>query len=172
MSVPENKPAEVPEDKLVEALAEKVRGLLRAPPEGPRALLIGGAPEPPLGYRCVAEAPYEAVIVGSLSYNELLFFRKEPVFSALAQGIPVYLWLPGLPHRAAPCRSRALASRLAAAERELRNLGVLPLEPGKKHRILTGEEARRIRDSGGGVPAGVRLSPLAQDILGGREAGL
>ena len=30
MSVPENKPAEVPEDKLVEALAEKVRDLLRA----------------------------------------------------------------------------------------------------------------------------------------------
>lgn len=160
----------VPDDRLVEALAEKVRGLLLEPRgEAPRALLVGTPPDRPLGYHYVAEAPYEAVIVGGLRYTDLLFFRKEQVFSALAQGIPVYLWLPGLPHRAMPCRSRALASRLAAAERELRNLGVLPLDPARTHRFLTGEEARRIRDSGGSVPPGVRLSPLARDILEQRQ---
>lgn len=163
-----------PEDKLVEALADKVRALLQeAAPEGPRALLVGGAPEPPLGYRYVTEAPYEAVVIGKLSYSELLCFQKEPVFSALAQGIPVYLWLPGLPHRHLPCRSRGLSSRLAAAERELRNLGVLPLDGAQRHRFLTGEEARQIRDSGGTPPPGVRLSPLARDILeNGREGAL
>ena len=152
-----------PEDRLVEALAERVRDLLRETPEGPRALLLGAAPEGPLGYRLVSESPYEAVIIGRLTYSQLLFFQEEAAFSA--RGIPVYVWLGGLPHRAAPCRSRGLAARAAAAERELRSFGILPLEAGQKHRILTGEEARRLRAAGLGPPPGARLSPLARDIF-------
>ncbi len=158
-----------PEDRLVEALADKVRALLQTPPEGPRALLIGGTPTGISCYRYVTQAPYEAVVIGKLTYSQLLFFREEAAFSALAQGIPVYLWLEGLPHRVGPCRSRGLASRAAAAERELRNLGILPLAAGQKRRILTGEEARRLLASGLGPPPGVRLSPLARDILASGE---
>lgn len=154
-----------PEDKLAEVLAEKIRDLLRESPEGPRALLLGAPPDRPLGYRLVSQAPYDVVIVGGLTFSQLLFFREEAAFSALARGIPVYLWLGGLPHRAAPCRSRALAARAAAAERELRNLGFLPLEAGQNRRFLTGEEARRLQASGLGPPPGVRLSPLAREIF-------
>ena len=156
-----------PEDTLVEALARKVQALLQESPEGPRALLLGGAPDLPLGYRLVSEAPYDAVIIGKLTYHELLYFQDEAAFSALARGIPVYLWLGGLPHKAAPCRSRGLAARAAAAERELRSLGILPLGGEQKHRFLTGAEAKRLRESGTSPPPGVRLSPLARDILEG-----
>ena len=61
------------------------------------ALLIGNEPGWPLGYRYVKEKPYEAVVIGSLTIGELLHFSNEEVLSALAEGIPVILYTPGLP---------------------------------------------------------------------------
>ena len=56
-----------------------------------RALLIGKEPAAELGYDYVAEPPYDAVVIGSLTLSRLLRFREERVLSALAEGKPVYL---------------------------------------------------------------------------------
>ena len=42
-----------------------------------RALLIGKEPAAELGYDYVMEAPYDAVVIGSLTLSQLLRFRKE-----------------------------------------------------------------------------------------------
>ena len=49
-----------------------------------RALLIGKEPAAELGYDYVMEAPYDAVVIGSLTLSQLLRFREERVLSALA----------------------------------------------------------------------------------------
>lgn len=154
-------------EDLVQKITNRVAALLqeKEPETAPAALLVGGAPTQPLGYRYVSAPPYTAVVIGQLTYTELLYFREETVFSALAEGIPVYLWAQGLPHRRMPCKSRPLLSRLAAAERELRSLGILLLDGNPKRRFISGEEAQRIRASGAPVPPGAVLSPLAKDIL-------
>ena len=152
-------------EELVQAVTDRLAAMLAQEPELPAALLVGGAPTEPLGYRYVAEKPYCAVVIGRLSYTQLLFFREEAVYSALAEGLPVYLWLPGLPHRQKPCRSRPLLSRLSTAERELRSLGILPAGGSLKRRFISGEEARRLKAEHEAVPPGAVLSPLARDIL-------
>ena len=49
-----------------------------------RALLLGDAPTA-LPFTYVKEAPYDAVVIGSLTLTQLLRFREEAVFSALAE---------------------------------------------------------------------------------------
>lgn len=127
------------------------------------ALLIGKEPGMELGYRYVAEAPYDAVVIGSLTLSELLRFREERVLSALAEGKPVYLYAPGLPE--AP-KNRALAGSLTAAQRELKNWGVLFTDGGRK-RLITAEEARILRASGRQPAPGAVLTPLAKEIMEG-----
>ncbi len=83
-----------------------------------RALLIGSAPQTDLGFSYTAEAPYDAVVIGSLSLGQLLCFREERTLSALAEGKPVYLYAPGMPQSA---QNRALAGSIAAAQRQLKN---------------------------------------------------
>ena len=61
-----------------------------------RALLVGKEPMG-LGFAYVAEPPYEAVVIGSLTLGQLLHFSDERVLSALSEGKPVYLYSPGLP---------------------------------------------------------------------------
>ena len=68
-----------------------------------RALLIGKEPAAELGYDYVMEAPYDAVVIGSLTLSQLLRFREERVLSALAEGKPVYLYTPGLPEAPPIC---------------------------------------------------------------------
>ena len=128
-----------------------------------RALLIGREPAAELGYRYVAEEPYEAVVIGSLSLGQLLHFREEAVLGALAQGKPVYLYVPGLPE--AP-KNRALAGSLAAAQRELKNWGVLFTDGARKH-LITAEEAKTLRLQGQSPGPGAVLTPLAKEILEG-----
>lgn len=135
----------------------------------PAALLIGQAPSASLGYRYVSAPPYEAVILGSLTYSELLSFREDAVFKALAQGKPVLLWVPGLPHRMHPCQSRPLLLRAASAERELRSLGVTPLDGPEKRRYISAAEARRLKELGQPLPPGALLSPLARELLEGSK---
>ena len=127
------------------------------------ALLVGKEPGMELGYRYVTEAPYDAVVIGSLTLSELLRFREERVLSALAEGKPVYLYTPGLPE--AP-KNRALAGSLTAAQRELKNWGVLFTDGGRK-RLITAEEARILRSTGRQPAPGAVLTPLAKEIMEG-----
>ena len=62
-----------------------------------RAYLLGKTPPLCLGYEYTDSAPYDAVIIGSLTLSQLLRFREETVLSALAEGLPVFLYTPGLP---------------------------------------------------------------------------
>lgn len=128
-----------------------------------RALLIGKEPVIELGFRYVQEKPYDAVMIGSLSLAQLLRFREEAVLEALAEGIPVYLYTPGLPE--AP-KNRALAGSLTAAQRELKNWGVLFTDGGRK-RLITAEEARILRAAGRQPAPGAVLTPLAREIMEG-----
>ena len=130
-----------------------------------RALLIGSEPTVSLGYSYVQDAPYEAVVIGSLSLGQLLRFQEEPVLSALAEGKTVLLYTPGLPE--AP-KNRALSASLTAAQRELKNWGVIFTDGGRK-RLVTAEEARALRRQGRRPEAGAVMTPLAKEILEGSE---
>ena len=127
------------------------------------ALLIGREPSLELGYRYVREPPFEAVVIGSLSIGQLLRFREEAVLSALAEGKPVYLYTPGLPESP---KNRALAGSLTAAQRELKNWGVLFTDGGRK-KLITAEEARLLRSTGRRPSPGAVLTPLAKEIMEG-----
>ena len=130
-----------------------------------RALLIGSEPTASLGYSYVQDAPYEAVVIGSLSLGQLLRFREESVLSALAEGKTVLLYTPGLPE--AP-KNRTLSASLTAAQRELKNWGVIFTDGGRK-RLVTAEEARALRRQGRRPEAGAVMTPLAKEILEGTE---
>ena len=125
-----------------------------------RALLIGQAPTG-LPYRYVEEGPYEAVVIGSLELGQLLRFSDEQVLAALAKGMPVYLYTPGLPQSP---KNRALAASLATAQRELKNWGVLFTDGSRRH-LVTAEEARQMRRNGLRPDPGAVLTPLAKEIL-------
>ena len=130
-----------------------------------RALLIGREPAVELGYAYVTEAPYDAVVIGSLSLSQLLRFREERVLSALAEGKPVYLYTPGLPESP---KNRALSGSLTAAQRELKNWGVLFTDGGRK-KLITAEEARILRSAGRQPAPGAVLTPLAKEIMEGTK---
>ena len=130
-----------------------------------RALLIGREPGTELGFSYVSEGEYDAVVIGSLEIHQLLRFREERVLQALAEGKSVYLYTPGLP--AAP-KNRALAGSLTAAQRELKNWGVLFTDGGRK-RLVTAEEARAMRASGQRPAPGAVLTPLAKEIMEGTK---
>lgn len=130
-----------------------------------KALLVGREPDLPLGFAYVTEEPYDVVVLGSLTLSQLLRFREERVLSALAEGKSVYLYVPGLPE--AP-KNRALASSMAAAQRELKNWGVLFTDGGRK-RLVTAEEARILRAQGRMPGPGAVLTPLAKEIMEGTK---
>lgn len=129
------------------------------------ALLIGREPPQSLGFSYVKEPPYDTVVIGSLTLGELLRFREERVLEALAQGKTVYLYTPGLPQSD---KNRALSGSLAAAQRELKNWGVLFTDGGRK-RLVTAEEARLMKLQGKRPGAGAVLTPLAKEILEGTK---
>ena len=125
-----------------------------------KALLIGKEPCAQLGYEYVTGEPYDALVIGSLTIGQLLRFQEERVLQALAEGKPVYLYTPGLP----VVKNRALAGSLTAAQRELKNWGVLFTDGGRK-KLITAEEARLLRSTGGSISPGAVLTPLAKEIL-------
>lgn len=125
-----------------------------------RALLIGREPAAALGWSYVTEPPYDAVVIGSL-----LRFREEPVLEALAQGKSVYLYTPGLPESP---KNRALAASLTAAQRELKNWGVLFTDGGRK-RLITAEEPRLLLAQGKRPGQDAVLTPLAKEIMEGKH---
>lgn len=130
-----------------------------------KALLIGTEPVAELGFSYVSEGSYDAVVIGSLSLAQLLHFDREPALAALSQGKVVYLYTPGLP--VAP-KNRALAASLTAAQRELKNWGVIFTDGGRK-RLITAEEARILRQSGQKPGMGAVMTPLAREILEGSD---
>jgi hypothetical protein len=128
-----------------------------------RALLIGTAPDADLGFAYTAEAPFDAVVIGSLTLGQLLCFQNERVLEAIALGKPVYLYVPGMPR----CpHNRAMAASIAAAQRELKNWGVLFTDGARRH-LITAQEAKDMRSRGQRPPAGAVMTPLAKEILEG-----
>ena len=104
-----------------------------------------------------------------MSAGTLLQFPDEACAQALLEGKPVYVCEEGLEYRRyAKTANRALWSRLLAAERQMKQLGVqfLHSEGGQ---LLTAETVRRLKREGKPLPAGCRLTPLARDIWEGRQ---
>ena len=130
-----------------------------------RALLIGTEPTQELGYAYVTEPPWDVVVIGSLTLSQLLRFREEAALDALSEGKPVYLYTPGLPESP---KNRALSSSLTAAQRELKNWGILFTDGGRK-KLITAEEARALRSTGRQPSPGSVLTPLAREIMEGTK---
>lgn len=128
-----------------------------------RAFLIGDAPSELAGWDFVADAPYDAVVIGSLTLGQLLYFQEETALSALAEGIPVIAYTPGLPSGG---RNRSLSCAVSAARRQLKNWGIL-FTDGAKRNLVTAEQARAMAQSGTRPPSGAVLTPLAREILEG-----
>lgn len=125
-----------------------------------RALLIGREPDMDLGYSYVAQPPYDAVVMGSLTLAQLLQFNQEPALEALALGKPVVLYTPGLPE--AP-KNRAMAASLAGARRQLKNWGVV-FSDGQHRHLITAQEAKAMKAAGRRPPPGAVLTPLAKEV--------
>ena len=128
-----------------------------------KALLIGSVPDRSLGAEYVKEAPYEGVVIGSLTLGQLLHFSQEQVLMALAEGKPVILYTPGLPEVS---KNRALSAALASRKRELQSWGIRFTDGGGK-RLITAQEARILRQSGKHPGHDAVLTPLAREILEG-----
>ncbi len=124
-----------------------------------KALLIGNPPALP-GYEFVNAPPFDVVVIGSLTVGELLWFRDDRALEALATGVPVILYTPGLPQTA----NRALAASLAGAKRQLKNWGVV-FTDGAQKRLITAREATAMRQRGERPGPGAVLTPLAKEIL-------
>ena len=126
-----------------------------------RALLIGKEPDRVVPYEYVSEAPYDAVVIGSLSLSQALRLSDERVLQALSQGKQVILYTPGLP--LAP-GNRALSASLAASRREMKSWGIVFTDATQK-RLITAQEARALKAAGKHPGAGAVLTPLAREIL-------
>ncbi len=130
-----------------------------------KALLIGTAPDCSLGYSYVDAPPYDGVVIGSLTLSQQLCFREDAVLTALAQGMPVVLYTPGL---AGAPGSRALSAALAAKRRELKNWGVV-FTDGQSRKLITAQQARVMVETGTRPAPGAVLTPLAKEILEGKK---
>lgn len=154
-------------ERLIEEVIAEVRR--RQALESPAALLLGRTPTRELGYCYVTSGEYEAVVIGSLTACQLLHLPDEAITQALLTGKPVYLCPEGLEYRrySHTC-NRVLWSRLLAAERQLKQLGVQFLERNASGggKLLTANEVRRRLKAG--LPIEGRLTPLARDVLEGK----
>lgn len=156
-------------ERLIEEVVAEVRR--RQARSRPAALLLGRAPGRELGFHYVTEGDYAAVVIGSLTACQLLHQPDEAVTQALLLGKPVYLCPEGLEYRQySHTGNRVLWSRLLAAERQLKQLGVQFLERNANGsgsgKLLTADEVRRrLRE---GLPIEGRLTPLARDVLEGK----
>ena len=126
-----------------------------------RALLVGSEPAAVLPYTYVAEAPYDAVVIGSLPISQALRLSDERVLQALAEGKPVVLYTPGLPTATG---KRALSASLASSRRELKAWGVV-FTDGAQKKLITAQEASAMKAAGKYPAAGAVLTPLAREIF-------
>ena len=125
-----------------------------------RALLIGQEPPCALGYSYVNQKPFDAVVIGSLPLSQALSLTDEVVLQALAEGMPVILYAPGLPE----VKNRALGASLAASRRQMKNWGIV-FTDGAQKKLITAQEAHILRQSGKQPAPGAVLTPLAKEIL-------
>ncbi len=130
-----------------------------------KALLIGKEPPVYLGCEYVTQGPHDMVVIGSLELGQLLRFSQEEVLSALAEGKSVVLYEPGLPQSP---KNRALAAALSSSRRELKSWGVQFLS-GCQKRLITAQAARMLQSQGRLPDPGAVLTPLAREILEGKE---
>ena len=130
-----------------------------------RALLVGKEPDCTLPYVYVKEAPYDALVIGSLPLSQALRLSDDRVLLALAEGKPVILYTPGLP--VAP-GNRALSASLAASRREMKSWGIV-FTDGAQRKLITAQEARSMKAAGKYPGAGAVLTPLAREILEGTQ---
>jgi len=128
------------------------------------ALLMGSEPGSSLGYSYVTQPPYDAVVIGSMTLSEQLC-PGQPLLEALAEGKPVILYTPGLQN--AP-GNRGLSAALAARRREMKNWGVV-FTDGAQRKLITAQLARELRASGSLPGPGAVLTPLAKEILEGKQ---
>lgn len=126
-----------------------------------RALLVGQAPGCDLGYTYESTPPYDAVVIGSLTLGQGLYFSHEQALALLAEGKPVICYTPGFPQ--AP-KNRALAAALASGRRNMKTLGIVFTDGGQK-RLITAQEAREMKLAGRSPAPGSVLTPLAKEIL-------
>ena len=84
------------------------------------------------------------VVIGSAGVGQLLSYDLEPALAALAEGMPVLLYTPGLPQIS---HNRPLAASLAARYRELKNWGVR-FTDGQQKRLITAQEAKAMAAAG------------------------
>ena len=146
-------------EQLTDAVIEKLSQ------QKPRAYLIGSLPEIYHKYNYVNNKPYDVIILGNLQPGEFLHMPSNEVCCALLEEKPVYLY-PAQPWKKLHT-ARALCRELSAAEQRLYRLGVLPLEiPGQ---LLTAGEARAMMRLGQKPEPDRRMTPLARDILEGKE---
>lgn len=124
-----------------------------------KAYLVGNDPGLS-GYEYTAQPPYDAVVIGSLTVAQLLYFNDPVALEALSEGKSVVLYTPGLPQ----VKNRALAASLASAKRQLKSWGVLFTE-GTQKRLITAQEARLLRQAGKLPEPGSVLTPLAKEIM-------
>ncbi len=124
-----------------------------------KAYLIGE--KPPLNYDFVTAPPYDAVVIGSLTLGELLYFSHPQALTALSTGMPVVLYAPGLPESPG---NRALSATLATRRRELKSWGVV-FTDGTQRRVITAELARQMAQKGERPAPGAVLTPMAKEIF-------
>ena len=106
-------------------------------------------------------APYDAVVIGSLTLSQLLHFSEEAALAALAQGKAVVLYEPGLPEAKA---NRGLSAALSSRRRELKSWGVVFTDGGQR-KVITAAQAQKMLESGEKPGMGAVLTPLAKEIL-------
>ena len=128
-----------------------------------KALLIGQKPDRDLGFTYEGNPPFDAVVIGSLTFGQALMFANEQALSALAEGKKVVCYEPGFPQSP---KNRALGVALATAKRNMKNLGIVFTDGGQK-RLITAEEAREMKLAGLKPAPGTVLTPLAKEILEG-----
>ena len=119
--------------------------------------------KPPLDYEFVTAPPYDCVVVGSASLQEVLYLQNGELLQALSEGKSVIFYTPGLPKVTA---NRGLRSSLGARYRELKSWGVVFTDGGRK-RLITAQEARVMKQTGARPGPGAVLTPLAKEILEG-----
>ncbi len=148
--------------RVADAVWEK---LSHAAPALPRALCIGVPPQD-APFLPVTEAPFEMVVICSLSPYELLQMPSDAVCRGLLEGKPVYLMEEGLEYRRYPAASsRGLRGLLMSKERQLWSLGVKKWGSGDK-RLITAKDILSLPR--GALPKNAILTPLARDLLEGK----
>ena len=130
-----------------------------------RALLIGEKPVCDLGFTYESNPPYDAVVIGSLTLGQALFFANEQALSLLADGKSVICYTPGFPQAT---KNRALGAALASSRRNMKALGIVFTDGGQK-RLITAQEARALRQAGKAPAPGAVLTPLAKEIMEGTD---